>query len=241
MSKVLAAAVALAAAAPALAQFDQPMGPSPRWGSVDFGFGQYRPSIDSEFGTKPGPYETMFGTKPGWIFTGTVSYSLFARFGTWDIGFKSGYFEKSAKALIPTTTNGTTVFTRAGADTALKIVPTSAVMTYRFDWPVERHKIPLAPYVRLALERYNWWITRGSGGTVEKGATMGWSAAGGLAFLVDGIDPQLAREFDSESGVNHTYLFFEVETGKIDDFGSSKSWNLSPKGFTWLSGMTFVF
>ncbi len=240
MSKALVLAVALAAAAPARAQFDQPLGPSPRWGSVDFGFGQYVPNIDSEFPTKPGPYETMYGTKPGWMFLGTVSYSLFARFGTFDVGFKSGYFEKSGKGLVadPSSPTG---YGHAGANTALKIVPTSAVLTYRFDWPVERYKIPVAPYGRVAFERYNWWITRGTGGTVEKGATMGWSAAGGLAFLVDWIDPQLAREFDHESGVNHTYLFFEVETGKIDDFGSSKSWNLSPKGFTWLTGMTFVF
>ncbi len=239
MSKVLAAAVVLACAAPALAQFDQPLGPSPRWGSVDIGFGQYVPNIDSEFPTQPGPYKTMFGTKPGWMFTGTVSYSLFARFGTFDVGFKSGYFEKSGNGLVATTTPG--VYTSAGANSAFKIIPTSAVLTYRFDWPVERYKIPLAPYGRVAFERYNWWITRGSGGTVEKGATMGWTASGGLAFLLDWVDPQLAREFDHESGVNHTYLFFEVETGKIDDFGSSKSWNLSPKGFTWLSGMTFVF
>jgi hypothetical protein len=251
VSKVLALAVALAAAAPALAQFDQPLGPSPRWGSVDIGFGQYTPNIDSESfpnsaaPVPPGPYERVFGTHPGWMFTATVSYSLFARFGTWDIGFKSGYFEKSAKGLVadPSSSTG---FSEAGADTALKIIPTSAVLTYRFDWPLERYKIPLAPYGRIAFERYNWWITRGSGGTVQKGATMGWSASGGLALLVDWIDPQLAREFDHESGVNHTYLFFEVVTGKIDDFGSetnsgSKSWNLSPKGFTWMSGMTFVF
>jgi hypothetical protein len=237
--RALVVALALAAS-PALAQFEQPGGPSKRWGSVDIGFGQYKPNIDSEFSQKPGPYELMFGNKPGWMFTGTVSYSIFARYGTLDIGFKSGYFERSGKGLIadPSAPNG---FSRAGADSALKIIPTSAVLTYRFDWPVERYKIPIAPYGRFAFERYNWWITRGTGGTVQKGATMGWTAAGGLAFLLDAVDPQLAREFDHESGVNHTYLFFEVVTGKIDDFGSSTSWDLSPKGFTWLSGMTFVF
>jgi len=239
-------AAAIAAASPAFAQFDQPTGPSRRWGSVDIGFGQYTPSIDSESfpgslaPVPPGPYQLMFGKKPGWMFSGTVSYSLFARFGTFDVGFKTGYFEKSAPGLV-SNPGSPTGFSPTGANSALKMIPTSAVLTYRFDWPVERYKIPLAPYGRVAFERYNWWITRGSGGTVEKGATMGWSAAGGLAFLVDWIDPQLAREFDHESGVNHTYLFFEVETGKIDDFGSSKSWDLSPKGFTWLSGMTFVF
>jgi hypothetical protein len=241
MSRALLVALALAASPPALAQFQQPGGgQSPRWGSVDIGFGQYMPDIDSEFSKKPGPYELMFGKKPGWMFAATVSYSLFARYGTLDVGFKSGYFEKSGAGIIqdPTAPSG---FSRAGANSALKIVPTSAVLTYRFDWPVERYHIPVAPYVRAAFERYNWWITRGTGGTVEKGATMGWSAAGGIAFLLDVLDPQLAREFDHESGVNHTYLFAEAVTGKIDDFGSSKSWDLSPKGFTWLAGMTLVF
>ncbi len=240
MRRVLAVVVALVAAAPAAAQFDEKLGPSPRWGSVDIGFGQYTPNIDSEFPTKPGPYELMFGNKPGWIFTATVSKSLFTRYGTLDVGFKSGYFQKSGKGIVedPTAPNG---FSRAGSSSRLNIIPTSAVLTYRFDWLAERYRIPLAPYGRAAFERYNWWITRGTGGTVEKGATMGWSAAGGLAILMDFIDPQLAREFDHESGVNHTYLFFEVQTAKIDDFGSSKSWDLSPKGFTWVSGMTFVF
>jgi hypothetical protein len=246
VSRALFAAALLAAGSPALAQFDQPLGPSPRWGSVDLGFGQYTPEIDSEAfpnsaaPVPPGPYELMFGKKPGWMFSATVSYSLFARFGTWDIGFKTGYWEKSAPGLT-SNPGSATGFSQTGANTALKIVPTSAVVTYRFDWPVDRYNIPIAPYGRFAFERYNWWITRGTGGTVEKGATMGWSAAGGLDLLIDWIDPQLAREFDHESGVNHTYLFFEVQTGKIDDFGSSKSWDLSPKGFTWLSGMTFVF
>ncbi len=249
MSRILVAAAALAAASPALAQYGQPLGPSPKWGSVDVGFGQYLPDIDSEFAGKPlppaangvPPYRLTFGKKPGWMISATVSKSLFTRYGSLDVGFKSGYFSESAKGLVAVTSGGTTTYVPAGADTSFKIVPTSAVLTYRFDWPVERYRIPLAPYGRVAFERYNWWITRGTGGTVEKGATMGWSAAGGLAFLLDIVDPQLAREFDHESGVNHTYLFFEVQTAKIDDFGSSKSWDLSPKGFTWQAGMTFVF
>ncbi len=240
MRRVLVAVAALAIASPAAAQFDEKLGPSPRWGSLDIGFGPYVPDVDSEFPTKPGPYELMFGTKVGWVFTGTLSKSLFTRYGSLDVGFKTGYFSKSGKGLVadPSSPTG---FSRAGASSSFRIIPTSAVLTYRFDWPVERYKIPVAPYVRAAFERYNWWITRGTGGTVQKGATNGWSAAGGVALLVDRLDPQLAREFDQESGVNHTYLFFEVETAKIDDFGSSKSWDLSPKNFAWVSGMTFVF
>ncbi len=247
MSRLLAVAAALALTSPALAQFDERLGPSPRWGSVDVGVQWYRPNIDAEFSQKPGPYERTFGKSKGWMLTLGVSKSLFTKMGTLDVGLRTGYFSDAGKGFVLSTnppanpTPDQVYSVRAGADTVLRIIPTSAVLTYRFDWPVERYRIPVAPYARVALERYNWWITKGTGGTVEKGATNGWSAAGGLAFLVDIIDPQLAREFDHESGVNHTYLFFEVVTGKIDDFGSSKSWDLSPEGLSLAGGMTFVF
>ncbi len=248
MIRVLAVLAALAAASPALAQFDEKLGPSPRWGSVDLGVQWYRPNVDAEFSQKPGPYELTFGTKKGWLLTLGVSKSLvISKVGTLDAGLRVGYFSDSGKGfvlsntVVPGSPPEMLYSVRAGANTTFHIVPTSAVLTYRFDSLVERYRIPLAPYGRVAFERYNWWITKGAGGTAEKGATMGWSAAGGLAFLLDIIDPQLAREFDHESGVNHTYLFFEIVTGKIDDFGSSKSWDLSPEGLSLAGGMTFVF
>ncbi len=247
MTRLLAVAAVLAAASPAFAQFDEKIGPSPRWGSVDVGFQRYRPNIDAEFSQKPGPYELMFGKGEGWMFNIGVSKSLFTKMGTVDVGVRTGYFSDSGAGFVldnnvPPGSPPLMVYTtRAGADSTFRIVPTSAVLTYRFDWPVERYNIPLAPYARVAFERYNWWITKGAGGTAERGATQGWSAAAGLDFLLDIIDPQLAREFDHESGVNHTYLFFEVATATIDDFGSSKSWDLSPAGFSYNLGMTFVF
>jgi hypothetical protein len=231
--RIALAAAALALASPALAQIS-PGGPSGRWGSVDVGFGPYEPDVDAEFTERPGPWEKMFGTKPGWMFTATVSKSLFTGYGSLDVGFRSGYFSKAAKGLLP---NGT----RAGSESSFRMIPTSAVLTYRFDVPVERWRIPFAPYGRVAFERYNWWITRGTGGTVEKGATMGWSASAGLAFLLDIADPGLAREFDRDSGVNHTYLYFEVTKSKIDDFGSGRSWDLSSKDLQLAGGLTFVF
>jgi hypothetical protein len=76
---------------------------------------------------------------------------------------------------------------------------------------------------------------------VEKGATHGWTATGGIAFLLDIIDPTLAREFDRDNGVNHTYLYFEVTKAVIDDFGSKTSWDLSPESLALAGGLTFVF
>jgi hypothetical protein len=247
VTRLLAVAAALALASPALAQFDEKVGPSPRWGSVDVGVQWYRPNIDASVSHKPGPYEKTFGSGNGWMLVLGVAKSLYTKMGTLDVGLKTGYFSESAKGFVldnavPPGSPPEMLYTqRAGGDTSFRIIPTSAVLTYRFDWLVEHKNIPVAPYARVALERYNWWITTGAGHTAEKGATHGWTAAAGLAFLVDFLDPQLAREFDLESGVNHTYFFFEIVTGKIDDFGSSKSWDLGPEGLSLAGGLTFVF
>jgi hypothetical protein len=233
--RALLLAVALGAASPAAGAPQ-----SERWGSFDLGLQSYTPDVDSEFATRPGPYELMFGSSNGWMFTIGVSRALLTNVGSLEFGVRSGYFSKSGKGLIQDPANPGS-YVRAGATSSFRIVPTSLALTYRFDWAVERYRIPFAPYGRLALERYNWWITRGSGGTSEKGATNGWSATGGLAFLLDVLDPTLAHEFDRDSGVNHTYLFFEVTKSWIDDFGSSQSWDLSAKGAAYTGGLTFVF
>lgn len=235
MSRALLFAAALAAATPAAAQVMERTGPSARWGSVDVALGPYRPRIDSDYPKGAGPYQEFFGKGNGLLFTVGVSKSLFTSFGSLDVGVRTGFFNQSAKGLLADKV------TRAGSDSTFRFVPTSATLTYRFDWPVERWHVPLAPYGRVAFERYNWWITKGTGGTVEKGATQGWSATAGLAFLLDIADPQLAREFDHDSGVNHTYVFFEVTTARVDDFGSSKSWDLGPENFDFAAGLTFVF
>jgi hypothetical protein len=226
----LLVAVLLAVAAPSA------LAASPRWGSLDLSAGTYRPDIDSEFTTTPGEFERYFGSGRGWMFQLGVSRALFTGFGSLEVGLRTGFFRETAKGYI----SGTT--TRAsGADTSLTIVPTSAMLTYRFDYLTERWRIPLAPYGRAAFERFNWSIADVTGGTAKRGATMGWSATGGVAFLLDIVDPMLARELDADTGVNHTYLFFEVTKSSIDDFGASSSWDLSDEELSLAGGLMFVF
>jgi hypothetical protein len=235
-------AAALAAALPlaALAQVEggvtdaRPRGSS-RWGSVDVGAERYRPNIDlGEVFTTPDPYQRMFGGGRGWMFRLGVSKALTTRLGSLEAGVRTGYFQESADAL---QADGT----RANVQTKFRIMPSSLSLTYRFDGHVERYRwIPLVPYVRATLERYNWWISDVDG-EKESGATNGWSATGGIAFLLDILDPQSARDLDRETGVNHTYLFFEATKSTIDDFGSSSSWDLSDEDFSYGGGLLFVF
>jgi hypothetical protein len=228
VTRVLVALALALAAAPAAAA-------SPRWGSFEIGAQTYRPNIDAEFSTAPGPYETIFGGGRGFMFTLGISRAIFTKVGSLELGVRTGYFQDTGKGVI----SGTT--TPSGDETTFKIIPSSLALTYRFDWLADRYNIPLAPYGRAAFERYNWWVTGGSGSWAKEGATNGWSVTGGMGFLLDFLDPVLARELDQDSGVNHTFLFAEVTKSSIDDFGSSSSWDLSDEKLSLSFGLSFVF
>ncbi|MBI5068670.1 MAG: hypothetical protein HZB56_10555 [Deltaproteobacteria bacterium] len=240
MKKALALALLLAAPA---AQAE-----SPRWGSFHFKLGSYRPNIDAEFEGKAGctggadctPYADLFGKGGSMLYQVEFARTLLSGAGTLDLGFGVGWSSKSAKGFIE---GGTT---RSSDDTSFRVLPLTLSLTYRLD--LYARTVPLVPYARLALERYQWWATSGGGGTASanglsgSGATNGWSGALGLAFLLDFLDPTLAREMDRDIGINGTYLFVEAGKAKVNDFGSRKSWDLSPdKSVTWSGGLLFVF
>src|SRR5690349_10418310 len=131
----------------------------------------------------------------------------------------------------------------------MRVFPTRLSVTYRYDQLAERYRwLPLAPYVRASFERYNWSVYNGSGNTAQAGshsgygATNGYSICAGVAFLLDSIDPDLAREADRDTGINHTYLFVDFTKSYIKDFGSSTSWDLSDdRKATVSGGILFVF
>lgn len=229
--------LSLAVALPARAE-------SPRWGSFEIAAGMYRPDIDSEFSFSPGPYERIYGTDRGWMFRLGLARKIFDRWGSLEAGLRTGYFQASGhgvQEVPPELPTDPPTFKESGDWTKLRIIPTSAFLTYRFDWAAERYPVPIAPYARVALERYNWWVTDGAGHSSRNGATNGWSAAGGVALLLDIFDRGRARELDQDSGINHTYAFAELEKKWIDDFGASDSWDLSDERLSFSFGLMFVF
>jgi hypothetical protein len=228
-TKLAAALAAIALAATASAAPTE----SRRRGSFEFGAGPYRPSIDDEFNSSAAPYDEIFGGGQPWGFRLLLARALYTRHGALELGFKTGFWQDKGNEIAE---DGT----RTADETALRIIPTSLTLTYRWDWLSVRYGIPFAFYGRGAFERYNWWVTDRDE-TAKKGATMGWSATGGVAFLLDIVDRSMARELDNDSGVNDTWIFFDVTTDRIDDFGSSKSWDMSSDGFTYSTGITFVF
>ncbi len=237
MRRALLAAALLGAAAPAAAQT-----PSPRYGSFELRFSGYRPNIDAEFGGAFHPYADAFGGSRGLMFRFLVSRSLFTKLGTLDAGIGAGYWERYGRGHLVTSPG-----TQAGS-TALKLLPITVALTYRFDWLVERYGIPLAPYGRVAFERYQWWVNNGSGNTAVdeaghsgSGSTSGYSFTLGGAFLLDFLDPSLAREMDRDTGINHTYVFVDFTKSYVSDFHSATSWDLSDDQWTIAGGLMFVF
>lgn len=217
---------------------------APKKGSVELGAGFYYPNIDAQSGLRtPLPYEYTYGKRRGWMFRAAYSYAFFSRFGTLEAGFRAGYYRDSAHAFkIDTTTTPPTITgERSDATTAFNVIPTSLMLTYRFDWLAERYPIPFAPYARVSFERYNWWVTNAHDGTAKLGATNGFSGTAGVAFLLDFLDRQMARDLDHETGIHHTYIYGDFTWSKVDDFGSSKSWDLSDPRPSLSFGLLFVF
>lgn len=237
MKELVVAAALLSVAVPAMAAESQ------RWGSIGVSVGKYRPDIDSEFGAGSGPYQAVFGDRRGWIVRGDFSKTLFSDYGTLDVGAGLGYWEIYGRGL--SLTNVPT-----GDGTGLRMIPVRASLTYRFDvFARQLRWFPIAPYGRVSLDRYHWWINNGAGDTARSlsgkkgsGATNGYSLSLGAMLLLDSIDPMLARDMDRESGVNDVYLFIDFTKSFISDFGSSSSWTLSgdrPMEFS--AGILFVF
>jgi hypothetical protein len=217
-------------------------GESPRIGSFELGAGGYRPSIDAQAGlVEPLPYQDVFGTGRGYMFRAGISRAIFTFPGALEVGFRTGYFRDSGHGY-QKDASGNLTNIRSAETTTFNIVPTSLTLTYRFDLLADRVGIPFAPYGRVALERYNWWITGSSASIGKKGATNGYSATAGIAFLLDFVDEGLARELDADTGINHTYLFADATKSWVKDFGSSTSWDLSDtKRVSFAFGVLFVF
>jgi hypothetical protein len=207
-----------------------------RWGSLEIGGGPYVPNIDKEFSGAT-PYRDIFGGSPAPMWRLHVAKSIWSGAGSLEVGLRTGFWTKSGRAIF---TGGPNAGQKSGDRTTFNIVPTSLTLTYRADQIYENAHIPLVPYARVALERYNWWVTKGSKWT-KKGGTNGWSATAGVALVLDWLDPGAARDLGNETGVNHTALYFDVTKSRVDDFGSKKSWDLSDKKLMWSGGLLLVF
>jgi hypothetical protein len=170
-----------------------------------------------------------------------LDYELFHRFGTIAVGVGLGYF--SATGVSPVA-NGTGL--PSGDTSTLKIIPISASAVYRFDYFLEQRKIPIVPFGKVGLDWAYWQITDGNDeiatdgrGGRGRGGTLGWHAAVGLSLVLDFFDPEAARDFDNELGVNHTSLVFQYTYADISGLGMSDRLHVGDA--SWSLGLMFQF
>jgi hypothetical protein len=220
---------------------------SPRNYAIEARFGLYTPAIDSEFSGKQviKPQSFIFGNKRRPMWQLEFDWEVFQEFGTLALGGVVGYYKENASACVQSALTTTGECQPSGDNTSLRLIPLAALVVYRFDVLAEQWKIPLVPYGKAGLNYTIWTITDGNGnipsagGGHGQGGTMGWQASVGLALQLDFLDPSTARGFDSDSGVNHTYAFFELDTIQSSGLGTKNALHVGDN--TWFAGLMFEF
>jgi hypothetical protein len=233
---------------------------SSQWFAFELKFGSYVPDIDSSAGLNGNtPFRDLFTNqfdtpkhKPkGQLLTQVeFDYQFLHKHGSLGVGATLGFYNRFTHSFAFDDASGMVSCmvpncTRSGDVTNLYILPLSLLAVYRWDWLALRYHVPLVPYFKIGIAYYIWWITNGSGSTsgfgkdAAFGGSFGWVLHPGLSFLLDVIDPAAARTMDAETGINHTYLFIELNYANVNGFGAGNKMDLSD--VTYNAGLSFEF
>ena len=215
---------------------------TPRTSMFELHIGSYEPQIDDQF-VGATPYADIFEQEAPLLFGFHADRQVWSGFGSAAVGMGIRYGSVTGTARLE---DGA----QSEDATELHLLPVTLSAVYRFDVAAQRWNVPLVPYVKAGLNYTVWWILNGRGeianswgtdgeGHVGSGGTMGWFGAGGLQLLLDFFDSEMAAEFDTESGVNNSYLFVEYTMSEVNDFGSDESLELSSEHLSF--GLMFEF
>jgi hypothetical protein len=218
---------------------------SPQHFAFELKFGPYKPDIDSEFPSsgvnKRTPYADYFGNGSHLLSAIEFDWQILHKIGSVGVGVGIGYFSVTGTAPL-----GTMTGQLSGDTSNLRVVPASLSLVYRFDYLLETRNWPIVPYGKLGLDYAYWQITDGNGeiatdamGNRGRGGTLGWHGSAGLALILDWLDPDAARDFDSDLGVNHTALTFEFSHADISGLGQAGRLHLGDT--TWAVGLLLEF
>ena len=168
---------------------------------------------------------------------GEFDFIPWHRYGALTVGFAAGYSEIYGQALLQS--NGAP----STEKTALILFPLRFPVGYRFDVTWTRWGIPFVPYVKLALLSTIWRATKGGStefvnGVSGSGLKWGWGVTGGVAFILDVLSPQMAKDMATDTGIRHSYILAEYNLDQITDFGKN-GLDLSSRYFTFGLGFEF--
>lgn len=231
---------------------------SPQRFALEFKIGPYLPNVDRRYdGPGLGPYSTIFGpTDDLGAATGEAKVGVMPAFGfDWQfvylggpfgIGTQIAFFRDKARALIAEPNPGENVRSEADS-TRFAMVPISLLASYRFELLADKFRwVPLVPYAKAGLTYAFWWTRDGSGDISEnaagqkgRGGVLGWQLNAGGMLRLDFIEPGTAKKLDRTTGINHTYVFGELQVSRLANFGAGNSIALGDT--TWFVGLAMEF
>ena len=207
---------------------------SPQRFAFELTFGPYRPDIDSEFNGARTPYKDYFGSGQNLLTRIELDYQFWHRYGSIAAGLGIGYFSVTGTAPVANMPG-----TASGDQSQLKVVPVSLSAVYRFDYFLQERGFPLVPFGKLGLDWAYWQNTDGNGniadagsGGTGRGGTLGWHVAGGVALVLDFLDPDASHDFDQDLGVNHTALTFVFYLADISGLGQANRLHVGDTNWT---------
>ncbi|MGZ3419557.1 MAG: MXAN_2562 family outer membrane beta-barrel protein [Polyangiales bacterium] len=198
--------------------------------TIEARFGPYRPRVDRAFADR-NPYEKTFGSTPRLMAGAEADVApLHFSFGSLGFGALVGYTRATAHQGYA---DGRGV---SDEKTTFDLWMFAAVTTLRVDSLAHETPVPLVPYAKLGVTT-GLWSSSDRGDTVARSHSNGFFYAVGSMFLLDVLDPQAARTFTVERGVQHSYLFAELTLADLRGFGQSHA--LRVDDLTWTAGLAF--
>jgi uncharacterized protein (TIGR03382 family) len=207
-----------------------------------FKMDRYDPQIDSEAGLTGTPYHDVFHGHAPLRYQLEADWEVAHPFGSILVGGTVGFWQNYGHGLVPGTS------TASSDTTHLNIAPFGVVVTYRFDQLADRFRwFPAIPYVQAGLMSALWSSYNGRGDISSQpagaghgsGWSYGYTTALGVAFSLDNLDPQLAREAYLDAGVQRTALFAEYGWTRLDEFRKGGALILSDRA--WRFGISVEF
>jgi len=219
---------------------------SPQNFAFEVRVGPYHPRVDTapDLGSK-GPYQAEFGDSLRWEVAVEFDWQIYRipHLGTIGAGVSVGYTTSSAIAPLVTPVMGSTL---SGESTNLTIYPTYAVAVLRVDVLSRELHVPFVPYAKAGFGLAFWRASNTGGtssvkGVIGEGNSYGEQLAIGLALDLNFLDRRTSQGFDNATGVNHTFIF-----GELQDYNLNGLWGLQAHALyvgnqNWTLGLGFEF